>query len=267
MKQINLFKCAMIAILMLAGNASASDQIDTSNILLIGYYDNILQIDLSQAIQEFDHVTETTGQYVEGIITIWHDSSDGINTGGIREYENIDGTETDILLATNVTVRVKSDGWVVGWLTNDQNANDFVFWRDVNSLYIPSDTTIGQAIHRITTRIGRSYDKSQVNYYSYKYPAADRLLIKGRVCSVSSETYYLLIPSTVTVYITDLTSSIYGYSNYIKVDGEYVYLSTQYQFARFNEDITDVSRDIRHSITTYSKLNLKSAVVILYQSC
>jgi hypothetical protein len=54
MKQIVLIGCAVLATLLLVSTAAAGDQIDTSNILVMGYYTNGTEIDLSQAIQEFD---------------------------------------------------------------------------------------------------------------------------------------------------------------------------------------------------------------------
>ena len=184
MKQIGILGCAVLAAIMLAGTGAAGDQIDTSDILVMGYYTNGTEIDLSQAIQEFDYVTESTGQYVEGELTMWYDSYYGTNPGNIRVYERKDGADTDILFATNVTVRVTSDGWIVAWLTNDQNISDIVFWSYANSATNPSDTTIGKAIWRITNRVGIDYNKDEVDYYSYKYPAADRLLVGGRMVRV-----------------------------------------------------------------------------------
>ena len=291
MKQIGILGCAVLAALMLAGTGAAGDQIDTSNILVMGYYTNGTEIDLSQAIQEFDYVTESTGQYVEGKLQMWCDHPDGINPGNIQVYERRDDADTDILFATNVTVRVKSDGWIVAWLTNDQNISDIVFWNDANSPMNPSDTTIGKAIWRITNRVGINYDKDEVNYYSYKYPAADRLLIGGRmVTGTQEETYHFLIPSATTLYMANLTWTAYLYdpwgsdgdyytSGKIKMDTEYMFHKSTtwmytgfYEYARYCRDITDIARDTRHTIyaTSYDmspcKSVLKSAVVILYQS-
>ncbi|KAF5416402.1 MAG: hypothetical protein C5S48_03135 [Candidatus Methanogaster sp.] len=141
MKQIGILGCAVLAALMLAGTGAAGDQIDTSNILVMGYYTNGTEIDLSQAIQEFDYVTESTGQYVEGKLQMWCDHPEGRNPGNTQDYERRDDVDTEILFASNVTVRVKSDGWIVAWLTNDQNISDIVFWNDANANSNPSDTS------------------------------------------------------------------------------------------------------------------------------
>ena len=276
MKQIGILGCAVLAALMLAGTGAAGDQIDTSNILVMGYYTNGTEIDLSQAIQEFDYVTESTGQYVEGKLQMWCDHPDGINPGNIQVYERRDDADTDILFATNVTVRVKSNGWIVAWLTNDQNISDIVFWNDANSATNPSDTAIGKAIWRITDRVGIDYNRDEVNYYSYKYPAADRLLIGGRVVCGGGETYRFFIPSATTLYMANLTwtayLSHYAYGS-IKMDDEYIFSKTPssglYEYARYYKDVTDVTRDARHTVyiqTKNSYSRLKSAVVILYQS-
>ena len=290
MRQIVVVGCAVLAVLVLAGSAAAGDQIDTSNILVLGYYSGGTEIDLSQAIQEFDRVTETTGQYVEGIVTIWFDNPEGRNPGDIQEYERRDDVDTNIPFATDISVRVKSDGWIVAWLTNYQDISDIVFWNDANANSNPSDTTIGKAIWRITDRVGVNYYKDGVKYYSYKYPAADKLLIGGRMTySKQSETYYFLIPSATTVYkanhictahLHDLRS--YYSSDYssgkIKIDDEYLFdkSTTQsymglYEYARYNKDIATMTKDTRHTVclTSYAsgggRAVLKSAVVILYK--
>ena len=288
MKQIILLGSAVLAIIILTGSAIADDEINTSNIFIIGYYNSESDIDLSQAMQEFDHITETTDQYIEGILTIWHDNSDGINPGNIYEYEYKNGAKTDTLLASTINVRVKSDGWIVAWLTNDQDINDLVFWNDAKSDTDLTDTTIGKAIWRISNRIGINYDNKLVNYYSYKYPAADRLLIGGRtVYCRDKETYFFLIPSATTLYKANLLSTLYlvdstssgSVTGSIKTNDDYIlnkktsneFKEGLFEYARYNKDITDMERDTRH--TVYMKgdgssegTTVKSAVVFLYRS-
>jgi hypothetical protein len=227
---------------------------------------------------------------VEGILTIWYDNPEGRNPGNIQDYERRDDTDTDILFATNVTVRVKSDGWIVAWHTNDRNISDIVFWNDANTNVNPSDTTIGKAIWRITNRVGINYDKNEVKYYSYMYPAADRLLIGGRMTYVTGvtqeETYHFLIPSATTVYNANLTWTAYlsdptynsGISGILTMDDAPIYSKSTtgpfndglYEYARYSKDLADTAKDRRH--TVYIKTSghslgvLKSAVVILYQS-
>ena len=290
MKQIILLGSAVLAILILTGSATADNEINTSNIFIMGYYNSESDIDLSRAIQEFDHITETTDQYIEGILTIWHDNSEGINPGNIYEYEYKNGAKTDTLLATTINVRVKSDGWIVAWLTNDQDINDLVFWNDAESDMDLTDTTIGKAIWRMSNRIGINYDNKLVNYYSYKYPAADRLLIGGRTAQYcDKETYFFLIPSATTLYKANLLSTLYFEDRCtsgspvgsIKINDDY-FLNKQlsseftgglFEYARYYKDITDIERDTRHTVymisdhgCTKESITLKSAVVFLYQS-
>ncbi|KAF5423715.1 MAG: hypothetical protein C5S45_00535 [Candidatus Methanocomedens sp.] len=289
MKLIILLGGAVLAILILTGSAMADDEINTSNIFIIGYYNSESDIDLSQAIQEFDHITETTDQYIEGILTIWHDNSGGINPGNIYEYEYKNGAKTDTLLATTINVRVKSDGWIVAWLTNDQDIHDLVFWNDAKSNTGLTDTTIGTAIRRISNRIGINYDKKLVNYYSYKYPAADRLLIGGRtVHYCDKETYFFLIPSAATVYKANFLSTLYLEDRTpsgqmvasIKINDDYLFNKESglkfsgglLEYARYNKNITDMERDTRHTVYmksygAYSRQStVKSAVLFLYRS-
>ena len=283
MKNIILFGSAIVVFLILTGSAAADDQIDTSNIFMMGYYNPGSEIDLSRAIQEFDHITEITDQYVEGKLIIWHDNPGGINPGNIYEYEYKNGVETDIPFATNITVRVMSDGWIVAWLTNDQDINDLVFWNDAKSDTVATDTTIGTAIWRIAKRAGMNYDKDLVNYYSYKYPDADRLLIGGTVIYYDEETYFLLVPSTTTVYKLNLVGTSYlrdyASSNYaivIEIDGNdiiHIHSTSEfdkdlYDYSRYCKDISYIERDTRHTVymVSDSSCTVKNAIAILYQS-
>lgn len=285
MKNIIFFGSAIVVFLILTGSAAADDQIDTSNIFMMGYYNPGSEIDLSIAIQEFDHITEITDQYVEGKLIIWHDNPGGINPGNIYENEYRGGVETDIPFATNITVRVMSDGWIVAWLINDQDINDMVFWNNARSDTVATDTTIGKAIWRITNRVGTNYDKDLVNYYSYKYPDAGRLVIGGRTTHgyTNTDTYFFLIPSATTVYKINFISTFYIPDQYhnnafiesIDMDGNNIFYfdSTKdfkglFEYARYYKDISDIERDTRHTvyIVSDSSCTVKSVIAILYQS-
>lgn len=294
MKQIVLFGCAILTIFMLAGSAAAGNQIDTDDIYIMAYYDVLYEIDLSSAIKEFDYVSESTGQYVEGTVTIWHNYRDGRDTGSSLDMEIKDGTVSDIPFSTDVTVRVKSDGWIVAWLTNEQDLSDMVFWNDVDDPNKrPSDTTLGQAIWRIADRVGAGYDKSNVEYYSYEYPDADRLLIGGSL-RLNGYTYYFLVPSPIILYEANLLWTAYlndyqwpGHPvhcyNYgiIKMDQVDIYNKNTsdtcmgvYEYAKYSRNIpTDIPRDIRHTIYMQSsgwssdgQTLLGTAVALLYKA-
>ncbi len=128
-----------------------------------------------------------------------------------------------------------------------------------------------------------------MNYYSYKYPAADRLLIGGRTVHYhDDETYFFLMPSAATVYKANLLSTLYlktvsnsnDITGGIKINDDLFlnrrksssYDGKLFEYARYNKDITDMERDTRHTVNMrsygfYSNENtLKSAVVFLYRS-
>ncbi len=296
MRKIVMLSLAFLIAFFLAGNAEAGSTIDTTNITLMAYYNPGTNITLSEAIKEFDFVTESTGQYVEGKLRMWYDSTNGNNPGNIRNFERRNDIDTNILFASNVSLRVRSDGWIVTWLTNEQNLSDVVFWNDANTQTLPSETTLGKAIWRVTNRVGANYDKSQVKYYSYKYPAADSLLIGGRNTYNTFGTYKFIIPSTNTVYDAKLlwTSYLYdiypdnyccydaygkiGINNSIYYDKNTStpinYAGGVYEYARYYQDIINLPRDNSNSIYmdsgsrgySYNIGFLKSAVAILYKS-
>lgn len=287
MRKYVLLGLAFLVALLITGNASAGNTIDTSNIFLMAYYNPGTNIDLSTAIQEFDFVTESTGQYVEGKLRIWYDDPDGRNPGNIQDFERRDNADTTILFASNVTVRVRSDGWIVAWLTNEQNLSDIVFFNDANTGDLPSNTTLGKAIWRITNRTGTNYNKDDLNYYSYKYPAADKLLIGGRVTTTGGETYSFLMPSTITVYDAKILWTAYmrddlgniwqSISGKIKMNTTDIYYKATnidnyytglYDYGRYYQDITE--KGVRHTIYMESGGSgapiLKSAVAVLYKT-
>ncbi len=276
---------------MLAGSASAGNQIDTSDIYIMAYYKMLPEVDLSQVIQEFDSVRESTGQYVEGTITIWHNYRNGRDTGEGLDVEVIDGVVTGVPFSTDVNVRVKSDGWVAVWLTNEQDMGDMIFWDRVDQHFYPPDTTLGQAIWRVTNRMGTIYDKNRVGYYSYEYPNADRLLIGGRtLClgGISSTIYHFLIPSGITLYESEFlwTSYLENYyahnPNYaiVKMNYEEYYNKNSSSFGvglynsmKYSSDISTFPRDIRHTVymedsgwVSAGRATLKSVVALLYKS-
>lgn len=291
MKKNVIISLIFLAGILLTGTAEAGNVIDTSDVNVMAYYNVGSEIDLSQAIQEFDFITESTGQYVEGKLRIWYDDPDGRNPGNIQDFERRDNADTDILFASNVSIRVKSDGWIVAWLNNDQNLSDIVFWNDTNTGTLPSDTTLGQAIWRITDRVGTNYNKTEVKYYSYKYPLADRLLIGGRVTTNGGETYNFIMPSATTVYDAYLHWTIYLLDNdgnhndyvfgkvkmnttdlYYKTTNPDYYFYGMFEYSRYYLDITDYPKDAGHTIyinsgnTNNGQSILKSAVAILYKS-
>jgi len=166
----------------------------------------------------------------------------------------------------------------VAWLNNGQNLSDIVFWKDANTGYLPSDTTLGQAIWRITDRVGANYNKTEVKYYSYKYPLADRLLIGGRVVSGNyfGEAYSFLIPSATTMYEGFCLWSVYipSYSDYgkVKLNENYIYdkkanTSVLFEYAKYNHNIQNIPKDTRQTIYIEHRDSiLKSAVAILYKT-
>lgn len=77
MKKIVILCMALMSASLFAGSAEAGSTINTSNIFLMAYYNPGTEISLSDAIQEFDFVNESTGQYVEGTLRIWYDTPDG----------------------------------------------------------------------------------------------------------------------------------------------------------------------------------------------
>lgn len=288
MRKIVIISYVIFVAILITGTAEAGDQIDTSNILIMAYYNSGTDIDLSLAIQEFDVVTESTGQYVQGIVRIMYDDPDGRNPGNIQTFELRNGYTTTYPFSTDITIRVKSDGWIVAWLTNEQNlGDDLVFWNDVNTISLPSETTLSKAIWRIADRSGLYYNKNDVNYYCYKFPDANKLLIGGRLHDgghyiYDGESYSFLMPSSTTVYDAYLSYAVWLEDSYskglVKLNGSLIYEKETphpyygiYEYAIYQKNITTLPKDIRHNIHISAwygspKNILKSAVAIIYKT-
>ncbi len=160
-----------LVLVLAVANASV---LDTSDMLLMAYYqDRCLDggiEDLSTVAEEYDTITESTPQYIEGKIKITQNTSS-------LEY-------------TTVHVRTRTDGWIVAWLpsTTEHILGDIPKW-DTKTNSAVSTTTIENAINRIISRVGHTsctveaspytYSGSHVTYYSGIYPSATNLVITG----------------------------------------------------------------------------------------
>jgi len=195
-----------LVLVLAVANASV---LDTSDMLLMAYYqDRCLDggiEDLSKVAEEYDIITESTPQYLEGQIKIIQNTSS-------QEY-------------TMVNVRTRTDGWVVAWLpsSTEHILGDIPKWDTITNSAV-STTTVENAIDRIITRAGHksctveaspyTYSKSDVAYYSGFYPSATGLIVTGSYDYNNRGTEWFVTKHDVTTYNSALCYSGYLHPSY-----------------------------------------------------
>lgn len=188
--------------------ASFGTPIVTTDIGLFAYYE-AADWDLNDVIPAFHNYTQYSN-YVDGYVRVWSDVHGTTFEGD--EYHDPDNDRYGYI---DVSVRVRSDGWILAWINEDQNKGLICIWGDhvlqiaEFEAFLPYDTyntCLSRAIHRVYHNAGVSWvGYDEIFYYDYEYPDATRLCIFGdQVDCVTgygpyTDHYYFTIPDTVTI--------------------------------------------------------------------
>jgi len=142
----------------------------------ISAYTNIgKQINLSLAEEAFKGVEFRGDDYVIGIVSV-SDSEDD-----------------------DVHVYVQKDGWIVAYYPDHQ-----LVPKIIKDLMNPADNKLEDALNKVCEKL--NVTSFQINYYHFKYPEANAMLIAGDACIPTgdnqrlSNSFYITIPSNITVY-------------------------------------------------------------------
>jgi len=141
----------------------------------ISAYTNIgKQINLSLAEEAFKGVEFRGDDYVIGIVSV-SDSEDD-----------------------DVHVYVQKDGWIVAYYPDHQ-----LVPKIIKDLMNPADNKLEDALNKVCEKLNVTSFK--VNYYHFKYPDANAMLIAGdkaeRCCDgCTNNAFNVIVPSNVTVY-------------------------------------------------------------------
>ena len=143
----------------------------------ISAYTNIgKQINLSLAEEAFKGVEFRGDDYVIGIVSV-------------------SGSEDD-----DVHVYVQKDGWIVAYYPDHQ-----LVPKIIKDLMNPADNKLEDALNKVCEKLNVTSFK--VNYYHFKYPEANAMLITGDKAEAhgnndKSNEFHVIIPSNITVYET-----------------------------------------------------------------
>jgi len=185
----------------------------TTDIGLFAYYE-AADWDLNDVIPAFLNYTQYSN-YVDGFVRVHSNVKGTTFEGGDHGHT----ASTPIYI--DVRVRVRSDGWILAWLTDTQNKAFILHWGDdvkaeegltespIDAISTPDDygTCLSRAIYRVYHNAGVSwigYDK--IFYYDYEFTDATRLYVFGDYtqsvhpdASANSEEFYFIVPNSVTI--------------------------------------------------------------------
>jgi hypothetical protein len=102
---------------------------------------------------------------------------------------------------------VGADGWVIPYYLGTDKVSKVVRWNSTSSQYHPPQsvinmTTLEELIFKTCAAIGIDYEtiKSDIKYYDFEHPDANRMMIAVDMKSGSgSDSFYMAIPSEVSV--------------------------------------------------------------------
>jgi len=180
--------------------------INVSNIGLFCYYYESTGWNLSLTYTAFQNYTDWA-TYVDGYVRVWQDAT-GSTYVGTDQY-------------IDVSVRVRGDGWIMGWMNQNQEKANYVYYAALRiaGTYPPANgTSMARAMQRVYAAAAKTFPTlgyGGFSYYDYQYTTATRLAIFGNVLLSSASAL------TWTGYVT-IRSGI----NYVHCQVEYAAFAT-----------------------------------------
>jgi hypothetical protein len=150
--------------------------INVSNIGLFCYYYESTGWNLSLTYTAFQNYTDWS-TYVDGYVRVWQDATGGTYTGS-DDY-------------VDVSVRVRGDGWIMGWLNQNQNKGEYIYYaasRSGSSTPPANATSMARAMQRVYAAAAKTFPTAGYgvfSYYDYQYTTATRLVIFGNMVGPS----------------------------------------------------------------------------------
>ena len=195
MKRIIL--CSIL-LLIFIGNAEAVEPFDTQ--AGMAAYVNVGPFNLENATVAYTQIYNLSTCHVVGTINI------GNNIG-----------------SDNIHVYVDINGWIVAYLTRNEELGHMIQWSGVDYNNPTVKTTFEDAISKVCTKINVNYSliQNNIKYYDFEYPQATNVIIFMNTAS-SSESTNLMIPGTYTIYSMNYShftnNNGYNYAN-LYLDG------------------------------------------------
>lgn len=246
--------------------SATTPPLDTGDISFIAYYKRGIGWTLSDIIPAFISYIDG-GNYYDGFVRVW-------DSGRIGSTSPI-GSDTYV----DVYVRVRADGWVIGWLNRfEHNPGSIVWWghkRNDPGSPPAYSTTLSRAIEIIFIVTGIQFPGYEEIYlYDYSEPLATRLIMFGHSIKDSFRIYYYTIPVTSTITPIKLLIRAGGYvslsppaNNELRVDGGLIYSkgSATLEWGWSTYQISAWEKGVQHSIEQSSiKIASHSVAFILW---
>ena len=112
---------------------------------------------------------------------------------------------------------VGADGWVIPYYLGTENVSKVVRWnitssQDPTPQNVSSMTTLEEVISKTCAAIGVDYEtvKSDIKFYDFEHPDANRMMIVVDMIRSGSNSFYMAIPSEVTVKESSYSHYFYG---------------------------------------------------------
>ncbi|MCK4364438.1 MAG: hypothetical protein KAW45_00120 [Thermoplasmatales archaeon] len=169
---------------------------------------------------------------------------------------------------------VHKDGWVVSYYLKEEPAAKIVDWENYGTDEQITGTKLEQSIVVVCDAAG--VIKGEVQYYDYRYPNANKLMIVAEALweSTETDTFDIILPDDFVFYERSYShcnryTSSSSYSR-MYIDEEEI---SRIYGSETNYDLLSPSKlspDVSHSIKTtsyhcYNEMGVFSAIVLVYQ--
>ena len=247
MKRMILY---LMLLLTIAGNAGAVEPFDTQ--AGMAAYVNVGSLNLENAIEAYNQINNLSTSHAVGLINIG----------------NVYGSD-------NIHVYVDVNGWIVAYITRDEQLGKIVQWNAINYTNPVIKTTFEDAISIVSSKIGVNYSeiKGNIKYYDFEHPQATNIVVFMNVRNGAGSDYTtVLIQDNYLLY--EMSFSHFGgyndwnyyYPSNLYLDGNLI-SKTTYGIRRNlgNYDPNILTKDVPHTILLQESLSGGVASIIIYK--
>ena len=203
MKTTSWIVVCIATMMMLTGCASADagDAFPVDEAGISAYVNIGQNISLEDAVSAYYQIEELSATHALGKINI-------VNGG--------EGLDT-------IYVYVDVDGWIVAYLAKADYTARMIQWTDINLTNpVFERTTLSDAISKMCDSIGINYSniESNIEYYDFEYPDADKMLIFTNIRTTTGDDYITaLVPDIYTLYEASFSLTRHDGLTNLYIDG------------------------------------------------
>jgi len=237
---------AFLCMFLFTGSASAAVDFPADEAGICAYVKAKENINLDDAKSAFASIERETADYIIGTVAL--------NQHKEEQYPH---------------VYVSTDGWIVAYYPNDRESSWILPWADYAGGPL-SSTYLSKAVGNVATAVGGT--ANDLKYYDFRYPDASKMMIILESKASGTNTFYVTIPTTFTVYVVDWShyNIDRGYSS---VDHSNMYLNDilkssidGYTGAKYGSFLGEFGNGIEHklSIAVASEATGRIGLVLEY---